>query len=147
MIKRFLPAVFGSSLLFASLALTGCDVDEIANQLNEPQSNSGGYQRQSAYGYNDNYQGNRYHDDRDRDDRYRDDRYDNDHHNDDHSSSQAERNREAYKDGKRVGATDFKAGRDKHYDKHRDLYDKDTQDSFKDGYYSGYEEARNHAKR
>lgn len=52
------------------------------------------------------------------------------------------RRHHAFDVGKRVGADDYHHGKDKRYVKHPDLYDSNTQDAFKKGYYKGYEKAR-----
>ncbi len=53
-----------------------------------------------------------------------------------------ERRRQAYELGRRLGRDDYHAGRKKSYGRHSSYYDSVTEQAFKDGFYSGYEEAR-----
>lgn len=58
-----------------------------------------------------------------------------------------ERRRHAYELGRRLGRDDYHAGRKKSYGRHDSYYDYSTEQAFKDGFYSGYEEARERDKR
>lgn len=56
--------------------------------------------------------------------------------------SSAARNRHAYDVGFRVGQDDFNHGHSKHFTHHEKLFDKETRDSFAQGYEQGYDRAR-----
>ncbi len=58
-----------------------------------------------------------------------------------------DRNRHVYKIGKQIGRDDYYAGRKKSYGKHSALYDRYTEEAFKQGFYAGYENARERDKR
>ena len=53
------------------------------------------------------------------------------------------RSRHGYEVGYRIGQDDYHHGHSKHYTRHPDMYDKDTQHNFALGYEHGYDKARN----
>jgi hypothetical protein len=57
------------------------------------------------------------------------------------------RNQHTYDVGYRVGQDDYHAGRDKHFVKHPDLFDRETREPFGRGYENGYDRARSEANR
>jgi len=122
-IQLFLAAV-------SSLALmSSCDTTALEQALSQPSHYDSGYGRPPAYNHHNGY----YHQNRPP-------------HN--HTKEyQAKLNRDAYQAGYRLGADDFRRGREKKYMRHSDMYDSTTREKFKDGFYAGYEKARDDEKR
>lgn len=119
----------------SSLALlSSCDTTALEQVLNQPSSYDSGYGRPPAQYHQDGY--NRPY--------YNQDGYNQPYRpqNDAHRGNQAQMNREAYQSGYRLGAEDFRKGREKKYMRHSDMYDASTREKFKDGFYDGYDKAR-----
>lgn len=115
---------------FMSFALlSSCDTTALEQALSQPSSYDSGYGRPPAYDRHDGY----YHPNHPPHNRPQE--------------NQAQLNRDAYRTGHRLGADDFRRGREKKYMRHSDMYDARTREKFKDGFYAGYEEARDDYKR
>ena len=124
------PLIVGACSL-AVLGLGGCEITEIGTGYGTT-SYGRGYHPGYGYAPAPRYYGGHYGGYRGYDDGY--------------GISRQSRQRAAYKLGRRAGVNDFHAGRRKQYGRHSALYDRSTEEAFKQGHYSGYEEARERAR-
>lgn len=72
--------------------------------------------------------------------------YDNDHHEDYNHREHSHKYDHPYQVGYRIGEDDFYRGYEKKYMLHEKMYNHETREKFKKGYYAGYDAARKRDK-